>query len=127
MTVWLRFLVVVAKLDDDVVAWTHALQHPIPSALSDEGEGRTSVDCVVVDTDVLTIEALLQHHAPPSFLLAACRVLVGHSGVANHKNGDHVRLCRSCEQKPRTNTKRQEESQEAGMKGNRGAVAHSER
>ena len=87
MTVDLRLLVVVAKLNDDIITWAHFLQHPIPSTFVDEGEGGTSIDGMIVDADVLGVKALLEHHAPSTLLLAPCGVFVGHGGIANREDG----------------------------------------
>ena len=86
VTVRLRLLIVMAKLDDDIVAWFDARKYLIPSAFVDKTLGGTAVDSVVVDEDMI-IEIALQSHRPATFLLTARDILVGSGRVANDEDG----------------------------------------
>ena len=87
VSVRLRFLVVVSELDKDIVALFHFFEHLIPPSLIDEAFRGASVHRMVVDHHAVCEEAL-QHHAPPPFEVAIGDGLVGHGGVANHKDGE---------------------------------------
>ena len=87
MPVSLWLLVVVAELNDDIVARLHPFQHLVPAPLVDERLRRAAVHGVVVHTDIVGIEAGLQRHAPASLLFAVRRVLVGCRRVTDDEDG----------------------------------------
>ena len=89
MTIRLGFLVVMSKLNEDIIARLDLGEHLVPSSLVDETLRGAAVDGVVVNNDVI-VEILLEHHAPTAFLLATGGVLVGHGGVAYHEHGEIV-------------------------------------
>ena len=87
VAVGLGLLVVVAKLDEHVVARLDAIEHGLPKSAVDERLRRAAVLCVVVHTYILG-EAVLEHHAPTAFHIAVGDGLVGHCGVADGEDCD---------------------------------------
>ena len=85
MTISTGFLVVMTKLDNDVVARLQALEHLIPTPLTDKGERRATVDSVVIDKDVI-VEIALKSHAPAALLFAFRDILIGSGRVADDKD-----------------------------------------
>ena len=87
MALWLGFLVVMSKLDEDVVAGLNFVEHLVPTAFVDETLGGAAVDGMVIHYD-MGVEILLEHHTPTAFLFASGGVFVGHGGVAYHEHGE---------------------------------------
>ena len=94
MAVLRGLLVVVAELDDHVVAGLHLLEHLRPAPLVEERERRAPVHGVVVNADVV-VEVALQRHPPPSLQLAFRQVFLGSRRVADDEDRCLFLICRS--------------------------------
>ena len=66
-----RLFVVMAELDDDIIARFHRREHLVPSAFVDKTLRRTSVDRMIIHPDISRVEIALQRHSPASFRRAS--------------------------------------------------------
>ena len=76
--------IVMAELDDDIIAGLQLLQHLRPTALVIETQRRASIDGMVVD-DHRAGEIVLQGHAPPSLRRTFRQVLLRSGTISYNK------------------------------------------
>src|SRR5690606_16320848 len=107
----LALLVVVAELDEDVVARPDLLQQRVPAPLRLEAARAPAVAREVHYTHPIDIEVLLQRLTPACFRPAG-RKLLRHRRIARQKEGDGVG--RQAEQAAEGQRKKQEASAHLG-------------
>ena len=78
----IHLLVVMAKLDKDVVALLHLAVDRLPATLLAERLGRATIQCMIFDHDTL-VEEGAEQLSPTTFGVLLLEVLVGTGRVAN--------------------------------------------
>jgi len=85
-TIGVRFVVVVAELDDDPVAGLEFIADRLPTAFADEALAAAAIHGVILDAHAgLKIER--EELSPTAFGIGGNERLVGHGGIADHVNG----------------------------------------
>ena len=69
-------LIVMTKLNHNIVARPQLLEHSLPTSFSNKALRRTSIHSMIAHSH-MTVEATLEHHPPPSFRIGQRVLLVG--------------------------------------------------
>ena len=85
ITIREMLLIIMTKLDKNIIAWLHLIKNFLPSTLIQEALGASAVYRMVVN-DNLVVEATLQHHTPTTFRTSLIPLLFGSSRVTNNEN-----------------------------------------
>ena len=87
MTGRLCLFIVMAKLNEYVIARLNLLQNLIPTTLIKEALRGTAIHSVVINYDEIGIEALLEHHTPATLHLSTSSVLISCGRIAYYEDG----------------------------------------
>ena len=85
VTVRELLLIVMTKLDDDIIAWLHLIQNFLPSAFIQEALRTSSVYGMIIN-DNLIVEATLEYHTPATLRIVSVISLLGSSRVTYDEN-----------------------------------------
>ena len=85
VTVRELLLIIMTKLDDDIIAWLYLIQNFLPSAFIQEALRTSSVYGMIIN-DNLIVEATLEYHTPTTLRIVSVISLLGSSRVTYDEN-----------------------------------------
>src|SRR5690554_4929841 len=77
--------IVVTELDEEVVTFMDAAQHPVPQPLGDKGAAAPSTQCMVLNSDACGVKKLIKESTPAPLAIVAPTCAILHGGVTNQK------------------------------------------